>query len=257
MQKWIISANGKMYNHAEAFAEFGYIDWTQKANYSIGDEVYVYCTKPYQKIMYKTRVVDVSMHFDEITDDKKYWCDINKYVHEQSGLYVRLKLIDQADNENLTLKNLLAHGLKAASQGPARINNELADYVDGFLHDNLSSNSFSELVVPKDCFEGAKSKICVNRYERSSIARMKCIEKYGCKCIVCGFDFERVYGEIGKGFIHIHHVVPISTIGENYKVNYDTDLVPVCPNCHAMLHHGVNGKVLSVDELIDIIEHNQ
>lgn len=39
MQKWIISANGKMYNHAEAFAKFGYIDWTQKANYSIGDEV--------------------------------------------------------------------------------------------------------------------------------------------------------------------------------------------------------------------------
>lgn len=257
MQKWIISANGKMYNHAAAFAKFGYIDWTQKVKYSIGDEVYVYSTKPYQKIMYKTQVVAVSMHFNEITDDKEFWYDIKKYKREQQGLYVRLKLIEQADNENLTLEKLRAHGLTSAPQGPRRMGEELADYVDRFLRDDLSINSFRELEVPNDCFEGAKSIIQVNKYERSSIARMKCIEKYGCKCVVCGFDFEKLYGKIGKGFIHVHHIVPISKIGKSYKVNYDTDLVPVCPNCHAMLHHGENGKVLSVDELKEIIRNNQ
>lgn len=86
---------------------------------------------------------------------------------------------------------------------------------------------------------------------------MKCIEKYGCKCVVCGLEFEKMYGKIGRGFIHIHHKVPISSIGKTYKVNYDDDLVPVCPNCHSMLHHGENGEVLSVEKLRDIIIKNR
>ena len=49
-------------------------------------------------------------------------------------------------------------------------------------------------------------------------------------------DFESLYGEIGRGFIHVHHLVPISSIGESYDVNPATDPVPVCPNCHNMLH---------------------
>ena len=247
MQKWIISANGNIYNHAAAFVKYGYIDWTQKAKYSIGDEIYIYCTRPYQKIMYKTRVVAISMRFD----------DINKYEKERSGLYVRLKLIEQADNDNLSLEKLCANGLNAAPQGPIKMKKELEYYVDRFLNDNLASNSFSELEVPNDCFEGAKSTIQVNKYERSSIARMKCIEKYGCKCVVCGLEFEKMYGKIGRGFIHIHHKVPISSIGKTYKVNYDDDLVPVCPNCHSMLHHGENGEVLSVEKLRDIIIKNR
>lgn len=255
MQKWVISANSKIYNHAAAFAKFGYIDWTQKAKYSIGDEVYIYCTRPYQKIMYKTQVVAVSMQFQEITDDKEYWIDIERYNRERQGLYVRLQLIEQADNDNLVLEKLRANGLKAAPQGPVKMKSELANYIDKFLKDNTSS-CLIEYKVPDECFEGAKSVINVNKYERSSIARMKCIERHGCRCVVCGFNFEQTYGEIGKGFIHIHHIVPISSIGKNYKVNYDTDLVPVCPNCHSMLHHDPSGKVLSVDELKEIIKTN-
>jgi 5-methylcytosine-specific restriction protein A len=34
----------------------------------------------------------------------------------------------------------------------------------------------------------------------------------------------------------VHHVVPLSSIGKEYVVNPKTDLVPVCPNCHAMIH---------------------
>ena len=53
---WMISANGKIYDHAKAFAKWGYIDWRQHAKYNVGDIVYIYCTKPYQKVMYKTKV---------------------------------------------------------------------------------------------------------------------------------------------------------------------------------------------------------
>lgn len=84
--------------------------------------------------------------------------------------------------------------------------------------------------------EGAKTMVTVNKYERSRLNRQACIEYYGPICIICGFDFEHEYGDIGKGYMHIHHVVPISQLGENYIVNPIRDLVPVCPNCHSMLH---------------------
>jgi predicted HNH restriction endonuclease len=85
-------------------------------------------------------------------------------------------------------------------------------------------------------FEGAVNKIEVNRYERSTTARNKCLEYHGYNCSVCGFNFEQVFGRIGKNFIEVHHIIPISEIGENYKVEPTKDLIPICPNCHAMLH---------------------
>jgi 5-methylcytosine-specific restriction protein A len=69
-------------------------------------------------------------------------------------------------------------------------------------------------------------------------------------------DFEKMYGEIGHGFIHVHHIIPISTIGEEYKIDPIKDLVPVCPNCHAMLHKGKEGEVLTIDKLKEIIDKN-
>jgi 5-methylcytosine-specific restriction protein A len=54
--------------------------------------------------------------------------------------------------------------------------------------------------------------------------------------MICGFSFEQHFGDIGKGFIHVHHLRPLGNIGENYEVDPVTDLIPVCPNCHAMIH---------------------
>jgi 5-methylcytosine-specific restriction endonuclease McrA len=85
-------------------------------------------------------------------------------------------------------------------------------------------------------WEGGMTSVVVNRYERDRKAREKCIETYGAKCAVCEFDFLKAYGEIGRGYIHVHHLVPVSTIGTKYKVNPLEHLRPVCPNCHEMLH---------------------
>ena len=68
---WMISANGKMYDHASAFATFGFIDWRQRAKYQIGDIVFIYCTRPAKKVMYKCEVVKCDMLFCECVDDKK------------------------------------------------------------------------------------------------------------------------------------------------------------------------------------------
>ena len=65
-----------------------------------------------------------------------------------------------------------------------------------------------------------------------------------------------MYGELGKDFIHVHHIVPLNTIGEEYKVDYKNDLIPVCPNCHAMLHRKLNNKYYSIEELKSIVKRN-
>lgn len=85
-------------------------------------------------------------------------------------------------------------------------------------------------------FEGAVKRIEINAYERNTAARRACVAHYGATCRVCGFDFERTYGPVGRGFIHVHHLKRLAAIGEEYELDPIRDLRPVCPNCHAMIH---------------------
>ena len=95
--------------------------------------------------------------------------------------------------------------------------------------------------------EGALRRVEVNRYERSRINRAICISVHGTRCKVCGLDLEELYGEIGRGFIHVHHIVPVSQMKPDYKIDPISELIPVCPNCHSMLHR--QNPPLSVAEL--------
>ena len=95
--------------------------------------------------------------------------------------------------------------------------------------------------------EGSVKNVTVNMHERDRKARAACIKKRGTRCAVCQMSFAETYGEIGKGFIHIHHTKPLATIRGEYRVDPVKDLVPVCPNCHAMLH--TSEPPLSIHEL--------
>ena len=113
--------------------------------------------------------------------------------------------------------------------------------------EGLFANEFSSEEEVR-VYEGAKVKVTVNKYERSKEAREKCIEHWKLSCSVCKMKFEDVYGEIGKGFIHIHHLIPIAKIGKSYKVDPINDLIPVCPNCHSMIHKR-KPKPFRIDEI--------
>ncbi len=93
-----------------------------------------------------------------------------------------------------------------------------------------------EVINPEKYIEGATKQINVNVHERNSVARMKCIEYYGVSCIICGFNFEEIYGSVGKEFIHVHHLIELREINEEYEVDPIEDLRPICPNCHAIVH---------------------
>lgn len=84
--------------------------------------------------------------------------------------------------------------------------------------------------------EGASMTVKVNRFERNQKAREICILHHGSSCKVCDLNFTTNYGSIGTGFIHVHHITPVSEMHKEYEIDPVNDLVPVCPNCHSMLH---------------------
>jgi predicted HNH restriction endonuclease len=89
-------------------------------------------------------------------------------------------------------------------------------------------------------------------YERNPEARRRCIEHHGASCCVCGFNFEQKFGAVAQGFIHVHHLKPLSEIQQEYDVDPVADLRPICPNCHAIIHLG--GKTRSIEEVKSLID---
>lgn len=102
--------------------------------------------------------------------------------------------------------------------------------------------------------EGNVKEILSKRYERSRINREICLAHKGYSCSVCGFNFLSTYGRLGKDFIEVHHTTPVSEMGDNYTIDIDRDLVPVCSNCHSMIHR--KKPPLTVDELKTMITTN-
>jgi 5-methylcytosine-specific restriction protein A len=54
-------------------------------------------------------------------------------------------------------------------------------------------------------------------------------------CMICGFNFERQYGLLGRLRIEVHHTKYVVRMKKNEKVNIK-HLIPICANCHKMLH---------------------
>jgi hypothetical protein len=103
--------------------------------------------------------------------------------------------------------------------------------------------------------EGAIRTVQVNAYERDPIARRRCIEDHGTNCSVCKFNFGAVYGPVAEGYIHVHHLRPLSEIGKEHLVDPVADLRPVCPNCHAVLHQ--RNPVFSIKELKELMRQQK
>ena len=123
----------------------------------------------------------------------------------------------------------------------------------------MESAALPEAEVVSDAagfWEGAVACVPVTRFERDRRARDECIRLYGSNCIVCGMSFGRRYGPEMDGFIHVHHLVPLSETREGYSVDPARHLVPVCPNCHAVLH-SIGGTVRSVEEVRQMLRRQQ
>jgi HNH endonuclease len=104
--------------------------------------------------------------------------------------------------------------------------------------------------------EGTVKEYYGKRYERIPANRQKAIEIHGTTCSACGFNFSEVYGDRGEGFIEVHHIKPLSQAEEAQYINPATDLLPLCSNCHRMIHRK-SDNVLSIEELSQLINKSR
>lgn len=111
-------------------------------------------------------------------------------------------------------------------------------------------NEYSQAVQT----EGTPQEIKSIRYERNPINRELCIHMKGHTCAVCGMNFFDTYGIIGKDFIEVHHTTPVSEMDENFVLDIERDLVPLCSNCHSMIHR--KKPPYSIHEMKMILEEN-
>jgi len=121
----------------------------------------------------------------------------------------------------------------------------------GFTENDQSVYNDNQIESPSlesEFFEGGQKKKYTTYYERDQRAREQAIIIHGFTCMACGLNFEERYGEWGKGFIHVHHTKPVSSLSEKSKINPRTDLVVLCANCHAMVHRR-RDTVLTLDDL--------
>jgi 5-methylcytosine-specific restriction protein A len=126
-------------------------------------------------------------------------------------------------------------GVKVPATAAVALDELWTDHLDQVGRQVVRS---SEEVLPSATYrEGAVTRIEVNRYERDPKARAQAIAHHGLDCVVCGFNFEVAYGpELGREFIHVHHLRELASLPDGYEVDPVADLVPVCANCHSMLH---------------------
>lgn len=100
--------------------------------------------------------------------------------------------------------------------------------------------------------EGELQELHLTKHERNPELRRRCIEIQGWRCRACGMDFTEIYGPLGKNYIEVHHLHPISQTDGRHKVDPAKDLVPLCGNCHAMIHR-LKGEEMTVERLKELI----
>lgn len=96
--------------------------------------------------------------------------------------------------------------------------------------------------ILEDEIQAAEGRVLLVRHlrrERSRPLRAKKIAQVRrdgipLNCEVCAFSFEAGYGERGKEYIEVHHILPLHASGPT--VTKLEDLALVCSNCHRMIH---------------------
>ncbi len=109
------------------------------------------------------------------------------------------------------------------------------------------------LEAEEEHFEGQKKQRLVNHYERNRKLRVAAVKHHGVTCKVCGFDFGKVYGDRGKDYIEVHHLILVSTLKEEKKVDPKKDMTVLCSNCHRMIHRRKD-NVLTPEELKSLMQ---
>ena len=116
-----------------------------------------------------------------------------------------------------------------------KLKNDLLNYAESLINQKSASDEFKYHLHN----ENKVAIVSTKQIYRSQKAKTECITLKGCYCNICGFDFGKTYGELGKNYIEVHHITPIGELSnaEGYEgTDPQKDLIPLCSNCHSMVH---------------------
>lgn len=174
----------------------------------------------------------------------------NGITKENREIFNTLSKYNSFSNEQQRINSLKKWELEPDE----RLESVFASF-DSFIESELVAfeNSVSSFVTNAKeetlvYLEGEQETFAGSKYERNPKARAACIAYHGTACVICGIDFEKAYGPEFAGKIEVHHIVPLSQIGQEYVVDPIHDLVPVCPNCHTAIHSKKDG-VYTIEEM--------
>ncbi len=182
-----------------------------------------------------------------------HWSGAPKLIYQ---VEIEFDVLLNADFEPILTEDIVKQGRLASQRWMPQtsgiaIRPELTDELEAVWFDFLTTQDIrhkpfeSTDIAESVAFqEGVASQVLQTRYERNPHARNVCLSHYGYNCVVCGFNFENYYGEIGKDFIHVHHLSRSSESDVAQGVDPILDLRPICLNCHAMLHRRKEGYTI-------------
>jgi predicted restriction endonuclease len=181
------------------------------------------------------RVLLVWDEFKSVLNNDKNFCS---FFDSEKIQFIKYMQICLRHDEKTYGASLWKHEIKESEKFESK-------EIEKTIEADIDSEKAEDESYYKD---GAVKEYYGRRYERNPENRKKAIELHGLDCVVCGFNFEKVYGERGKGFIEVHHIKPLSTLEKEMVIDPEQDLVPVCSNCHRMIHRRKD-DVLTVEEL--------
>ena len=130
MTYWIIPFNPNYFRLADCLREQGYVEWTQRYKYKIGDIVFIYSSRPDSKILYKMEVIAINLSANECSDDRKYLLKPSEVdANADTPLGFRMLPLAENTSEKLTLEDLLANGLKWVPQGGIKVKEPLLSHI--------------------------------------------------------------------------------------------------------------------------------
>jgi 5-methylcytosine-specific restriction enzyme A len=131
----------------------------------------------------------------------------------------------------------------------------LADIVSPIFGMCIALIGVDDVETDDSALEGDPVERVSQRYERKAINREICLSVRGRRCFCCNFDFGEAYGSSADGYIEVHHIVPAAGMGPGYQVNPVTDLVPICSNCHSVVH--MTNPPASVDDVRALVQRQR
>jgi predicted restriction endonuclease len=186
---------------------------------------------------------------------------VSHHTLDQRLEYTILSVAETAYSSHTLTEKGLKHLQDNIQSLESLLSNNLGyvDTIDGITEIHKSHFAGTKIIVFDENIliaEGRKKTFTTQVYERSKLLRDKAVEQYSqngrIKCEACGFDFHMKYGEIGEGYIEIHHQKPLfqyeGTDFSKFMEDALRNVIPVCSNCHRIIHRRKD-MPLTIEEL--------